>query len=110
MVGTAKNPASGKLVPNWEWSYKITAAASIGAYYLEDLDENIIPHPWNVKNLRHYYYYCYELPCYSYLIYWRFIMDAFAEVITIYRKVLSVKQNLGLFRLLESQALGKLTL
>ena len=37
-------------------------------------------------------------------------MDAFVEVIIIYGKVLSVKQNLGLIQLLGSQALGKLTL
>ena len=37
-------------------------------------------------------------------------MDAFVEVIIMYGKVLSVKQNLGLVQLLRSQALGKLTL
>jgi len=30
--------------------------AGIGAYYLENLDENIVPRPWNVNNLRMYYY------------------------------------------------------
>ena len=30
--------------------------AGIGAYYLEDLDEKVAPRPWNVKNLRRYYY------------------------------------------------------
>ena len=56
VVGTAKNPAWGKLGSNWEGPYRITSTASIGAYYLEDLDENIIPHPWNVHNLQRYYY------------------------------------------------------
>ena len=55
-MGTAKNPAWGKLGSNWEGPYRITSTASIGAYYLEDLDENIIPHPWNVHNLQRYYY------------------------------------------------------
>ena len=45
VVGTAKNPAWGKLGPNWEGSYRITSVAGIGAYFLEDLDENVIPHP-----------------------------------------------------------------
>ena len=45
VVGTAKNSAWGKLGPNWEGSYCITSVASIGAYFLEDLDENVIPRP-----------------------------------------------------------------
>ena len=56
VVGTAKNPAWGKLGPNWEGSYRITSMASIGAYYLEDLDESAISRPWNVNNLPRYYY------------------------------------------------------
>ena len=35
VVGIAKNPAWGKLGPNWEGPYRITSIASIGAYYLE---------------------------------------------------------------------------
>ena len=42
VLGTAKNPTWGKLGPNWEGSYCITLVAGIGAYYLEDLDENTI--------------------------------------------------------------------
>jgi len=30
----------------------ITLMARIGAYHLEDLDENVVPRPWNVNNLR----------------------------------------------------------
>ena len=55
-VGTAKNPAWGKLGPNWEGPYRITSEASIGAYFLENLDEHVIPRPWNVNNLKRYYY------------------------------------------------------
>ena len=43
VVGTAKNPAWGKLRPNWEGPYRITSVAGIGAYFLEDLDENVVP-------------------------------------------------------------------
>ena len=57
VLGTAKNLAWGKLEPNWEGSYRITSVAEIGAYYLEDLDENVVPRPWNVNNLKMYYYY-----------------------------------------------------
>ena len=49
VVGMTRNPTWGKLGPNWEGPYKITLVASIGAYYLEDLVENVVPHPWNVN-------------------------------------------------------------
>ncbi|XP_065632319.1 uncharacterized protein LOC136068725 [Quercus suber] len=38
VVGITKNPAWGKLGPNWEMPYYITSGAGIGAYFLEDLD------------------------------------------------------------------------
>ena len=56
VVGIVKNPSWGKLGPNWEGPYRIISVAGIEAYYLEDLDENMIPRPWNVNNLRRYYY------------------------------------------------------
>ena len=56
VVGNTKNPAWEKLGPNWEGPYCITLVAGIGAYYLEDLDERIVLHPWNVNNLKRYYY------------------------------------------------------
>ena len=56
VLGTAKNPTWGKLGPNWEGLYRITLVAGIGAYFLEDLDEHVIPRPWNVNNLQRYYY------------------------------------------------------
>ena len=51
VLGTAKNPAWGKLGPNWEGPYRITSLAGIGAYFLEDLDERVIPRPWKYKQL-----------------------------------------------------------
>ena len=56
VLGTAKNPAWGKLRPNWEGPHCITSVAGIGAYYLEDLDKNVVPRPWNVSKLKRYYY------------------------------------------------------
>ena len=56
VLGTTKNPAWGKLGPNWEGSCCITSVAGIDAYYLEDLDENVVPRPWNINNLQSYYY------------------------------------------------------
>ena len=45
VLGTARNPAWGKLGPNWEDPYRITFVAGIGAYFLEDLDEHVVPLP-----------------------------------------------------------------
>ena len=45
VIGTAKNPAWGKLGPNWVGSYRITSVTGIGAYFLKDLDEHVIPCP-----------------------------------------------------------------
>ena len=56
VLGTTKNPAWGKLGPNWEGPYRITSVVGISAYYLEDLDEKTVLHPWNVNNLKRYYY------------------------------------------------------
>ena len=56
VLGNAKNPTWGKLRPNWERPYRITSVVRIGAYYLEDLDEKVVHRPWNVNNLRMYYY------------------------------------------------------
>ena len=56
VLGTAKNPACGKLGLNWEGLYRITSVASIRAYFLEDLDEHVMPCSWNVNNLKMYYY------------------------------------------------------
>ena len=56
VVRVVKNPTWGKLGPNWEGPFRITSVAGIGAYYLEDLDEKAVPRPWNVNNLKRYYY------------------------------------------------------
>ena len=56
VLWTTKNPAWGKLGPNWKGPYRITSVAGIDAYYLEDLDEKTVLHPWNVNNLKMYYY------------------------------------------------------
>ena len=56
VVGTTKNSAWGKLGPNQEGPYRITSKTGIGAYFLEDLDKHVVPCPWNVNNLKMYYY------------------------------------------------------
>ena len=54
VVAAAKNPSQGKLGPNWEGLYCINSMVGIRAYFLEDLDENVVPCPWNVNNFRMY--------------------------------------------------------
>ena len=56
IVGAAKDPTWGKLGPNWEGPFRIISVAGIDAYYLEDLDEKAVARPWNVNNLKRYYY------------------------------------------------------
>ena len=56
ILSNTKNPSWGKLGSNWEGPYRVTSVAGIGAYYLEDFDEKTVHHPWNVNNLRRYYY------------------------------------------------------
>ena len=50
-----KNPAHGKLRPNWEGPYRIINCKRQGSYYLEALDGRKLEHPWNVEHLRRYY-------------------------------------------------------
>ena len=56
VMGSAKNPAWGKLGPNSEGPYRITSNAGIGAYFLEDLEGLVVPRPRNVNNLKRYDY------------------------------------------------------
>ena len=42
---STKNPAHGKLGPNWEEPYKVINCKRQGSYYLETLDERKLEHP-----------------------------------------------------------------
>ena len=50
-----RNPAHGKLGPNWEGPYRVINCKRQGLYYLEALDGRKFEHPWNVEHLRRYY-------------------------------------------------------
>ena len=50
-----RNPAYGKLGPNWEGPYRVINCKRQGSYYLEALDGRRLEHPWNVEHLRRYY-------------------------------------------------------
>ena len=54
-VGNMRDTNAGKLAPSWERPYRVIAIASVGVYYLEDLDERPLPRPWNVHNLKKFY-------------------------------------------------------
>ena len=45
VVGNTRDVNVGKLALTWEGPYRVTAIASAGAYYLEDLDERPLPRP-----------------------------------------------------------------
>ena len=51
VVGSAWDTNAGKLAPNWEGQYRVTAIAGARAYYLEDMGERPLSWPWNVQNL-----------------------------------------------------------
>ena len=55
VVGNMKDQSVGKLTPNQEGPYRVTAIAGTGAYYLEDMEERPLPQPWNICNLKKYY-------------------------------------------------------
>ena len=55
-VGNMRDTNAGKLAPTWEGPYKFTAIAGMSAYYLKDLDERPLPRPWNIHNLKKFYY------------------------------------------------------
>ena len=50
-----KNPAHGKLEPNWEDPYRVVNYKRQGSHYLEAIDGRKLKHPWNVEHLRRYY-------------------------------------------------------
>lgn len=56
VVGNTWDPAMRKLGPTWEGAYRVTSIAGINAYYLKDLDEKPVARPWNVFNLKKYYF------------------------------------------------------
>ena len=55
VVGNMRDVAGGKLAQTWEGPYRVTANTGAGAYYLENLDERLLPRPWNVHNLKKFY-------------------------------------------------------
>ena len=55
-VGSMQDTNTRKLAQTWEGSYRVTAIAGVGAYYLEDMNEVPLPRPWNAYNLKKFYH------------------------------------------------------
>ncbi|XP_077249087.1 uncharacterized protein LOC143888518 [Tasmannia lanceolata] len=45
----------GKLSPTWEGPYRVKEVIHLGSYRLETLEEQLLLHAWNAKNLRKYH-------------------------------------------------------
>ena len=56
VVANTRKPNEGKLGPNWEGPYKVISQAGVGAFRLEGMDGKPIPRPWNICNLRKYFF------------------------------------------------------
>ena len=50
-----KNPAHGKLGPNWEGPYIISRVVRPGNYELQTGEGKILHHTWNAEHLKHFY-------------------------------------------------------
>ena len=50
-----KNPAHGKLGPNWEGPYIISRVVRPGNYELQTEEGKILQHAWNAEHLKRFY-------------------------------------------------------
>ena len=56
VVANTRNPNDGKLGPKWEGSYKVTSFAGVRTYRLMDMNGKSVPRPWNICNLKKYFF------------------------------------------------------
>ena len=55
LLPARKNPAHGKLGPNWEGPYIISRVVGPGNYKLQTEEGKILQHTWNAKHLKRFY-------------------------------------------------------
>ena len=55
LLPSRKNPAHGKLGPNWEGPYIISRVVRPGNYELQTEKGKNLQHAWNEKHLKHFY-------------------------------------------------------
>ena len=56
VLSNTRDPNHGKLGPTWEGPYRVTSVGRAGAYHLEALEGKALKRPWNVTNLKKFYY------------------------------------------------------
>ena len=55
LLPVRKNPAHGKLGPNWEGPYIISRVIKPSNYELQTEEGKILPHAWNAEHLKRFY-------------------------------------------------------
>ena len=55
LLPVRKNPALGKLGPNWEGPYIVSRVIRPGNYELQTEDGKILQHTWNAEHLKRFY-------------------------------------------------------
>ena len=55
LLQARKNPAHGKLGPNWEGPYIISRIIRSGNYELQIEEGKILHHAWNAEHIKHFY-------------------------------------------------------
>ena len=55
LLPARKNPAHGKLGPNWEGPYIMTRVIRPDNYELQTEEGKILPHTWNAEHLKRFY-------------------------------------------------------
>ena len=55
LLPARKNPAHGKLGPNWEGPYIISRVVRPGNYELQTKEGKILQHAWNAEHLKRFY-------------------------------------------------------
>ena len=55
LLPARKNPAHGKLAPNWEGPYIISRVIKPGNYELQTEEGKVLRHAWNAEHLKHFY-------------------------------------------------------
>ena len=55
LLPARKNPAHGKLNPDWEGPYIISRVVRAGNYELQTEKGKILQHAWNAEHLKHFY-------------------------------------------------------
>ena len=55
LLPARKNPAHGKLGPNWEGPYIVSRVIRLSNYELQTEEGKILHHAWNAEHLKHFY-------------------------------------------------------